>query len=64
MAVVPKEAREIFNKYLQFTQGESFLFGKGTFTENKWVWVAVGKDKYTSGEVIGESGTILFKKRN
>jgi hypothetical protein len=44
-------AKEIVNKYLKYTQGEAFLFGKGTFAENKFVWVSVGKDKYVSGEI-------------
>ena len=49
---IPKEAKEIYNKYLKYATGETFLFGKGNFEQNKWVWVTVGKDKYTSGEVL------------
>lgn len=50
------QAKEIYKKYLKFQQEEAFLFGKGTFTENKWVWVSTGKDKYTSGEITKEQG--------
>lgn len=56
MTSIPKEAREIYSKYLTYTQGEAFLFGKGAFAENKYVWVAVSKDKYTTAEVISKSG--------
>jgi len=55
----PKEAKEIYNKYLKYNvSSESFLFGKGTgaFTENKWVWVPLSKDTYTSGEIIKDQG--------
>lgn len=47
-----REAKDIYNKYLKYHQGESFLFGKGGYSENKWVWVQVSKDTYTTGEVI------------
>jgi hypothetical protein len=57
----PKEAREIYQKYLKFTQGEAFLFGKGAFTENKYVWAPIGKDNYTTGEIIGEKGNLEVK---
>jgi len=50
------DAKNTYNKYLKFHQGEGFLFGKGTFAENKFVWVSTEKDNYTSGEIIGESG--------
>jgi myosin protein heavy chain len=56
MTTVPADVREIYDKYLKYHQGEAFLFGKGTFSENKWLWVPVEKDKYTSGEIINESG--------
>jgi len=50
------EGKSIYNKYLKFQTGETFLFGKGTFAENKFVWYATDKDSYTSGEITGESG--------
>lgn len=55
-----KEARDIYNKYLVFSQGEAFNFGKQTFSDNKFVWVQVSKDKYTTGEVIDEKGNKLI----
>ncbi len=45
LANMSSEAKEIYNKYLKFHQGEAFLFGKGIFTENKFIWVALDKDK-------------------
>ena len=56
VANMDSQAKEIYNKYLKYKQEETFLFGQGTFTENKWVWVSVAKDKYTSGEIIKEQG--------
>jgi len=50
------DAKNVYSKYLKYHQGESFLFGKGTFSENKFLWVATDKDNYTSGEITGESG--------
>lgn len=59
---LPKEAREIYNKYLKYQTNENFLFGGGKFTENKFVWVPISKDKYTSGEVIGEKGDKIIAR--
>jgi len=53
---MPKETKVIYDKYLKYQVGEAFLFGRGTFEANKWVWAPVSKDKYTPGEVIKESG--------
>lgn len=52
-----ENAKEIADKYLRFHQGEAWLFGtKGKFSDNKFLWVAKGKDEYTSGEVLKEAG--------
>jgi len=48
--------REIYNKYLVYPTGEAFAFGKTSFSDNKFVWIQTSKDKYTTGEVIGEQG--------
>jgi hypothetical protein len=48
--------KEIYNKYLKYTITDNFFFGKGAYAENKWVWAATSKDKYSSGEIIGEQG--------
>lgn len=53
---VPENVREIYSRYLSYTAGETFSFGKGAFAENKWVWIPQSKDKYSIGEIIGESG--------
>lgn len=47
--------KEIYNKYLVYKQDE-MLVGKSTFAENKYAWVMVAKDKYTSAEIVGENG--------
>lgn len=62
-------AKEIYQKYLKYHQGEAFLFGKKGncislhknsfqkgFDDKKFVWVAVAKDEYTPAEIISESG--------
>lgn len=53
---IPQEVREIYSKYLTYPTSETFDIGKGAFAENKWVWVPIAKDKYSVGEIIGESG--------
>lgn len=55
-------AKEIYQKYLKYNAGETFLVGKGTFADNKYVWVQTSKDKYTVGEVASESGNKLTVK--
>jgi len=62
-AGMPKEAREIYMKYLKYTAGEAFLFGKGGFSENKFVWVAQGKDKYTTGEIIKDGPKVVIRTK-
>jgi hypothetical protein len=49
------DTKEIVAKYLKYHAGEAFLFGKGTFSENKWIWYAKAKDEYTTAEVIKEN---------
>jgi len=51
--------KEVVAKYLKYHEGETFLIGKGTFSDNKYCWVAVAKDKYTTGEIIKDDGKKL-----
>jgi myosin heavy subunit len=51
-------AKEIYTKYLVYKQ-EELLVGKSTFAENKFAWVMIAKDKYASGEIVGENGNKL-----
>jgi len=50
------EAKDIYNKFLKYHQDDVFLFGRGTFSDNKFIWVALDKDKYTTAEIQSESG--------
>jgi myosin heavy subunit len=53
-------ARDIVNKYLKFAANEAaFSIGKGAFSDNKFVWAAVDKDKYVVAELLKESGNKL-----
>jgi myosin heavy subunit len=53
---IPKESREIYSKYLKYKINDAFMFGKGTFTDNQWVWVPLDRDRYSSAEIISTSG--------
>lgn len=50
------DAKNTYNKYLKYKQGDAFLFGKANFAENKFVWVATDKDNYSSAEIIADAG--------
>ena len=55
LANASQGAREIYNKYLKYHQGEAFLFKKGEESKKQYLWVAVAKDEYTTAEVITEN---------
>jgi len=55
-AHLSSDAKTTYNKYLKYKTGDAFLFGKGNFAENKFVWVATDKDNYSSAEIISEAG--------
>lgn len=53
-------SRDIINKYLKFAANDAaFSIGKGAFSDNKFVWASVDKDKYVVAEVLKEAGTKL-----
>lgn len=54
-----EETKNILNTYLKYHQEDSLFSGKNNFSENKWVWVVISKDKYTYGEIISVKKKIV-----
>jgi len=50
------DIKEIVNRYLKYSKGEAFLFGKGTYSDKKYIWVQKTKDTYVPGEVLSDKG--------
>jgi len=58
------DIKEIVNRYLKYTKGEAFLFGKGSYSDKKYIWVQKSKDTYVPGEVIKDSGDKIVARDN
>ena len=58
------DIKEIVNRYLKYTKGEAFLFGKGAYSDKKYIWVQKSKDTYVPGEVLSDKGDKLVARDN
>lgn len=57
------DIKEILERYLKYSKGEAFLFGKGTYSDKKYIWVQKVKQLFFNNTIFcffGIFGDIVF----